>query len=163
MKGIAMKLHYLWVLGLSAILGLGACGEQKVNPQQTAAPAALISENKTNQTETDEEETSKPQKTKKSAETVVPTEPVDINTASASELIAALKGTGVGKAKVEKIIEYREQHNGFKSIDELNQVKGIGDKTLEKMRNRVTISSNNTQSQNKNTKKVAPITETEEK
>lgn len=157
-----MELRYLWVLGLSAILGLAACGEQKAAPQQSTAPAALMSDNKVSQSETeadDGEETPKPKKAKKTVENTVPTEPVDINTATADELIAALKGTGVGKAKVAKIIEYREQNKGFKSIEELNEVKGIGEKTLEKMRSRIKIASAGTSE----LKKAAPMTEAEQK
>lgn len=156
-------MKHLWILGLSAILGLAACGEQKAAQQQsTAAPVALMSENNTSQIEaTDEEETSKPKKakTKKSAENTIPAEPVDINTATADELIVALKGTGVGKAKVAKIIEYREQNKGFKSIEELSEVKGIGSKTVEKMRNRIKISAID----DKAPKKAVSITETEQK
>lgn len=155
----------LWILGLSAILGLAACGEQKAAQQQSPAPVALMSENKANSGEAEkavsdnEQEVEKPKKAKKSAENTIPAEPVDINTATADELIAALKGTGVGKAKVAKIIEYREQNKGFKSIEELNEVKGIGEKTLEKMRSRIKITSTGTSEP----KKAAAITETEQK
>lgn len=127
-----------WTLCLSAILGLSACGEQKANSVNNA-PVGLMSEQSKNNQQDENVESNQKSKSKKE---VAPWsgQAVDINTASATELQAALKGTGVGKAKVEKIIEYREQHGGFKSIEELTAVKGIGDKTMEKVRERVTVS-----------------------
>lgn len=61
---------------------------------------------------------------------------VNINTASESELQNI---TGIGPKKAQDIIEYREEHGGFKSIDELKEIKGIGDKTFEKLKDDVTI------------------------
>ena len=55
--------------------------------------------------------------------------PVDINKASAEELVANLKGIGPVKAKA--IVLHREKHGPFKSIEELSAVKGIGLKTLD--------------------------------
>ena len=49
---------------------------------------------------------------------------VNINTASPSEL-EALPGVGLAKAKV--IVDYRQQHGAFKSVEELKNVKGIGE------------------------------------
>lgn len=55
---------------------------------------------------------------------------VNINTASADQLSAALQG--VGPAKAQAIIDYRTQYGPFKSVEELAEVKGIGSATLEK-------------------------------
>lgn len=57
--------------------------------------------------------------------------PVYINTASQDELIR-LKGIGPSKAK--KILEYRSKFGPFKRIKDLRRVKGIGKKTLIKLR-----------------------------
>ncbi|WP_228729962.1 ComEA family DNA-binding protein [Shewanella avicenniae] len=54
---------------------------------------------------------------------------ISINTASVAEL-QLIKG--VGKAKAEAIIEYRETHGKFESIEQLANVKGIGKKLIEK-------------------------------
>lgn len=61
---------------------------------------------------------------------------ININTASSSELQSL---TGIGEVKARAIIEYREQNGGFSSVDELINVKGIGEKTLEKIRDRITV------------------------
>ena len=61
---------------------------------------------------------------------------VNINTASAAEL-GGLKGIGDAKAKV--IVEYRDKNGPFKSVDDLRQVHGIGNKLLEKLRPHVTV------------------------
>lgn len=56
------------------------------------------------------------------------TEPVDINTADAQTLATAL--SGVGPAKAQAIIDYREENGPFKTADDLVQVKGIGERTV---------------------------------
>lgn len=61
---------------------------------------------------------------------------ININTASSSELQGL---TGIGEVKARAIIEYREQNGGFSSVDELINVKGIGEKTLEKIRDKITV------------------------
>ncbi|AOE50186.1 ComEA family DNA-binding protein [Kangiella sediminilitoris] len=62
---------------------------------------------------------------------------VNINKADSSQLAATLKGVGVKKAQA--IIDYREKFGPFKSVDELTAVKGIGAKTLEKNRSKISI------------------------
>jgi len=61
---------------------------------------------------------------------------VDINTADAQTLAAL---DGIGAAKAEAIIAYRQQHGPFASVDQLVDVKGIGDKTVERNRERLTV------------------------
>jgi competence protein ComEA len=68
--------------------------------------------------------------------------PIDVNTASAAEL-TALKG--IGQVKAEAIVQYREKHGGFQTVDDLKLVRGIGDKLLEQIRPQVTVGSTATQ------------------
>jgi len=60
---------------------------------------------------------------------------IDINSANADVLAAELHGVGAKKAA--EIIKYREANGGFKSIEELINVKGIGGTILEKNRARI--------------------------
>jgi len=63
---------------------------------------------------------------------------IDINKADKAELMGI---KGVGKAKANAILQYRKEHKCFSSIDELKEVKGFGDKFLEKNRGVITASS----------------------
>lgn len=62
---------------------------------------------------------------------------INLNTASEEELIENLDGIGPAMAK--RIIEYRETNGGFSSIEELMNIKGIGEKRFEKLKNSVTV------------------------
>ena len=64
---------------------------------------------------------------------------VNINTATKTEL-ESIKG--IGPVKAQAIIDYRTAHGSFKSIDELDNVKGIGKSTLGKIRGDVSLSGN---------------------
>ena len=55
---------------------------------------------------------------------------VNINTADANELAGAIKGIGIKKA--EAIVTYRNKVGSFNSVKDLTNVKGIGEKLLEK-------------------------------
>lgn len=80
----------------------------------------------------------KPISTEAAAEEELPQKEklININTATAEELMTL---DGIGEATARKIIEYREENNGFMSIDELSSVSGIGVAKLEKIRNFVTL------------------------
>jgi competence protein ComEA len=54
---------------------------------------------------------------------------VDVNTADAKTLARELDG--VGKAKAEAIVSYREKNGPFRSADDLSKVKGLGKKLIE--------------------------------
>lgn len=66
-------------------------------------------------------------------------DPVDINSADAAALAQALKG--VGPAKAEAIVAFREKNGPFNSVDDLVLVQGIGEKTLEMNRDQVMVAS----------------------
>ncbi len=71
------------------------------------------------------------------AGTFASAEPVDINTATAEQLSAAMKS--VGKAKAEAIVKDREKNGPFKSVDDLARVKGIKAATINKNRDKLTV------------------------
>ena len=60
-----------------------------------------------------------------------PEGPVDINAAGLDEL---QRLTGIGPALAQRIIDYREEHGPFQSVEDLLEVKGIGEATLAKFR-----------------------------
>jgi len=61
---------------------------------------------------------------------------VNINTASSSQLDSL---PGIGPAYAQRIIDYRNANGGFKTIEEVKNVKGIGDKTFDKFKDQITI------------------------
>ena len=70
-------------------------------------------------------------------------QPVDINSADADTLAERLHN--VGTVKAERIVEYRQEHGGFDSIDELVSVRGIGLSTLEDNRDAMTVTDESPQ------------------
>lgn len=62
---------------------------------------------------------------------------VDINRATEEQLEEHLYG--IGPALARRIVEYRNRHGGFRSVEELREVRGIGEKTLEKIRPHVRV------------------------
>lgn len=62
---------------------------------------------------------------------------IDVNTATAEQLADALYG--VGMAKAQAIIEYREENGDFEHVDELVNVRGIGLRTLDRNRDRIDL------------------------
>lgn len=65
--------------------------------------------------------------------------PVNVNTADAETISAELQGVGITKAIA--IVEYRQANGPFKTADDLAQVKGIGEKTVEINRKNILVSS----------------------
>ena len=68
-----------------------------------------------------------------------PGEKVNINTAGVDELVAL---PGIGRAYAERIVEYRQKNGPFKKVEDILNVRGIGEKTFERIRDRLTIGKN---------------------
>lgn len=65
--------------------------------------------------------------------------PVDINSADAPTLAKELSGVGLKRAQ--SIVEYRQKHGPFRSVDELRLVKGIGPAAIERNRELLRVGS----------------------
>jgi competence protein ComEA len=63
---------------------------------------------------------------------------VDLNTASIAQLNEV---SGIGNAKAQAIVEYRDKNGPFESVDDLRNVKGIGDKLLARLRPQLSVGS----------------------
>lgn len=104
-------------------------------PSPTPLPASLPSSPASSATPTPT-----PTLTPTPSPTLTPTpeqsEKININTAGLEELD---KITGVGPVIAQRIIDYRNSNGPFQKIEDIKEVKGIGDVTFEKMRNEITI------------------------
>ena len=78
-----------------------------------------------------------PVKQSAQSEKTFPVLTVNINQATAEELAEIMTGVGIKKASL--IVEYRETHGKFKTLEDLLAVKGIGEATLNKNRNRLKL------------------------
>ncbi|MBI2843346.1 MAG: helix-hairpin-helix domain-containing protein [Armatimonadetes bacterium] len=61
---------------------------------------------------------------------------IDINNASKEELMQI---EGIGPTVADEIIRYREDHGGFESVDDLDNVRGFGEAMLKRIRNKVFV------------------------
>ena len=71
------------------------------------------------------------------ADEVTATVVVNINTAGVQELADTLNG--VGEKRAQAIVAYREANGPFTSVDQLQEVKGIGEKVLAKNRHLIVL------------------------
>ena len=112
----------LCLLFSGALLLFGSGGLQaELSPETAAAPERSL------QGGNDPEQT---------ALELLPEEKLDLNTATAEEL---QKLPGIGEVLSQAIVEYREEHGPFQSVEELLQVPGIGQGRLDNIRDLVTV------------------------
>jgi comEA protein len=71
-----------------------------------------------------------------------PAPALNLNTATQADLE---KLPGVGAATAKQILEYRQKNNGFKKVEELMNIKGIGEKSFLKLKPLVTVAPAKTQ------------------
>lgn len=62
--------------------------------------------------------------------------PIDLNTCTAQELMTI---NGIGEVKANNIIEYRDYLGGYTSVEQIKNIKGIGDKVYEKISPYLTV------------------------
>ena len=62
--------------------------------------------------------------------------PVDLNRASTDELQSL---PGIGPVTAERIVTFRKEHGPFRRVEDLMKVKGIGEKSFQKLRSRVKV------------------------
>jgi competence protein ComEA len=67
--------------------------------------------------------------------TATATAPVNLNTATAEQLATI---PGVGPKMAERIIDYRQKNGGFKKVEDLMNVSGVGEKSFLKMKPLIT-------------------------
>jgi competence protein ComEA len=67
---------------------------------------------------------------------------INLNTATQADLE---KLPGVGPATAKQILDYRQKNNGFKKVEELMNIKGIGEKSFLKLKPLVTVAAAKTQ------------------
>ena len=70
--------------------------------------------------------------------TVVSTEPININSATAAQ-IASLPG--IGPKTADLVVQYRVKNGPFKNIEEIMNVRGVGEKSFLKIKDRLTVSA----------------------
>jgi competence protein ComEA len=86
----------------------------------TKNDACIVSDDSKNTSSKNEEKTGK----------------VSINSASKDELMSL---SGIGDAKADAIIKYRDENGGFKAIEDIKNVSGIGDSVYEKIKDNITL------------------------
>jgi competence protein ComEA len=66
-----------------------------------------------------------------------PTKPIELNSATLDDLVEI---PGIGPTMAQRILDWRDEHGPFGSVDDLMKVKGIGEKSLAKLRRFVVVS-----------------------
>ena len=122
----------LWLLGIAFVFGLGANAVQEIRHRALGYPLIVAADG------------DEARALKQTADSIMAlrvakaNEPVRINSADAA---AFTRLDGIGDVLSQRIVAYREQHGPFRSVDELDNVSGIGPKRLEAIRERCVVDS----------------------
>lgn len=90
-------------------VGLGAAGAAQEGSRRSAAQAPVAASNSA---------------------------PLNLNTATLAQLESL---PGIGRSTAERILEYRQKNGGFKKIEDLMNVRGVGEKSFLKLKPLVTV------------------------
>jgi competence protein ComEA len=72
------------------------------------------------------------------APTVSASAPLNLNTATVAQLETL---PGIGKATAERILEYRQKMGGFKKVEDLMNVRGVGEKSFLRLKPLITVAA----------------------
>ncbi|MCJ7459018.1 MAG: helix-hairpin-helix domain-containing protein [candidate division Zixibacteria bacterium] len=114
------------------LIGSGVTLYKKYHPD--FAPELLLKENR--KTEKKVLEPAKSSNVPENISLKITDKKINLNTATLQELDSL---PGIGEELGKRILTYRESKGNFSSIEELKKIKGIGQKTFEKLKNLVTI------------------------
>ncbi len=64
--------------------------------------------------------------------------PINLNTATVAQLETL---PGIGKSTAERILEYRQKNGGFKKVEDLMNVRGVGEKSFLKLKALITVNA----------------------
>lgn len=103
--------------------------ERVVDGQRIYFPSAEEVENQTWDAETEYSESDVSSQAEKAHK-------ININTADKEELMTL---SGIGEAKADAVIAYREEHGSFQNIDEIMNVSGIGENLFEKIKEKICV------------------------
>ena len=120
---------------IAAVAALGLAGAVFADDATTQAPAADTTQT---QDATQAPAATTTTTTDTSQTTTTETPKVNVNTASAKDLMAV---KGLNSAKAKAIVSYRKKHGDFKSLDDLKMVKGfkkMDDKTMKDVQDQLT-------------------------
>ena len=112
-------------------MAMAAAAEQAVKGAAGAAAGAT-----TESAKDTAKDTAKGAAPKAATKAMAPAQKANINTAKAKDLA---KVPGVGAKTASAIVSYREKHGPFKSLEELKQIKGIGEKKYDKLKDKLTV------------------------